>query len=98
MMIPLIVLPEAGDDIDAAYHDYEAKRTGLGEEFLGELRSKLADLRVPPEMYGFVEEGVRAAPVRRLPFVAYYRAVPAGVVVIAVRHGRDDPAIWQSRI
>jgi hypothetical protein len=38
MSLPVVYLPEAQDDIDAAYAEYEQRLTGLGERFLDALR------------------------------------------------------------
>lgn len=96
-MTPSIYLPEARDDVDAAYAGYEARAAGLGDRFLEAVRQAVGRVEGNPAQYGEVAPGIRACPTRKFPFVVYYRADPSHVVVIAVRHGRDDPAIWQGR-
>jgi plasmid stabilization system protein ParE len=90
-------LPEARDDIDQAYAGYERQRPGLGDGFLEALRRQLKLIEVNPALYGEVYNGARAAVLRRFPYVVYYREEPGHVLVLAVRHGRDDPSIWQGR-
>lgn len=97
-MTPVVYLPEARDDIDAVYAGYEARLVGLGDKFLRALARTVGLIEANPVLYGEVAPGIRAALTRRFPFVVYYRADAAGVVVTAVRHGRDDPAVWQGRV
>ncbi len=97
-MPPVIYLPEAADDITEARVGYEARLAGLGDQFLDALARAVAGVDASPLLYGEVAAGIRACPTWRFPFVVYYRADAGQVVVIAVRHGRDDPAIWQGRV
>jgi toxin ParE1/3/4 len=97
-MPPAIYLPEARDDIDEAYASYELRQASLGDRFLGALADRIAVIEGNPKLYGEVLPGIRAALLRKFPYVVYYRDRPTQVIIIAVRHGRDDPAIWQSRV
>ena len=96
-MPPVIYLSEAADDVAEARADYEAKSAGLGDRFLDAVHRAASVFESNPFLYGEVAAGIRACPTKRFPFVVYYRVEPQEVTVIAVRHGRDDPAIWQSR-
>lgn len=97
-MPPAVYLPEARDDIDVAYATYEARLIGLGDRFLNALRRAIEVIENNPQLYGEVAPDIRAAVLRRFPQVVYYREESGQVLVIAVRHGRDDPAIWQGRV
>ncbi len=98
MTLPVIYLPEARDDIDAAYLAYEARRVGLGDAFLDSLEHRINQIKANPALYGLVNGDVRATTLRRFPYVIYYRAETAQIVVIAVLHGKRRSWIWQSRI
>ena len=91
-------LPEARDDVDAAYVHYESRQTALGDRFLDELKRVVRLIEGNPLLYGEVFNGVRAAMLRRFPFVIYYQERSGQLLIIAARHGRDNPAIWQLRI
>jgi hypothetical protein len=39
-MAPVVYTPEARDDIDTAYADYESKYLGLGDRFLDALAER----------------------------------------------------------
>ena len=97
-MPPAIFLPEAADDLATAHANYEALSAGLGDRFLEAVRRSVSLIETNPALYGEVAPGIRACLTRRFPFVVYFREEPAQVVVIAVRHGRDDPAVWQGRV
>jgi plasmid stabilization system protein ParE len=97
MSLPVVYLPEAQDDVDAAYADYERRLAGLGDRFLEALRDKVDQIRANPALYGVLHQDVRAAPLRRFPYVVYYRAEASRVVIIAVQHGRRSSQAWQGR-
>lgn len=93
-----VFTPDALDDVDGAYHDYERRLVGLGERFLASLRRSVGLIEQFPELHGEIVPGVRAGPLRKFPYVVYYRGSPQRVVVIAVRPGGEHPSVWQSRV
>jgi plasmid stabilization system protein ParE len=93
----LFVRDEAAADLEAAADWYEARRTGLGGEFLRTVRGLLAGIARAPLEYPVARGEVRRARVRRFPYVVFYVVEPAHVEVLAVLHGRRDPQVWQSR-
>ena len=96
-MLPVVYLTEVASDLDAAFMEYEQRRAGLGDQFLEALRQRVAAIRMNPALYGEACPSIRAAPLRRFPFVVYYRIETRHILVIAVRHGHDDPTVWQTR-
>ncbi len=97
MSLPLAYRPEVREEIDAAYTWYEQRRAGLGEKFLTAVRDVLDRIQQNPEMYGVAYRDVRGVPLRRFPYVVYYRVEATRLLVLAVQHGRRDPRDWQSR-
>lgn len=97
MSLPVVVRPEADDDIFAARAWYDGQSPGLGARFAARLAAAIDRIGDAPELYGEVGRGVRAAPVARFPYVVYYRPYAERVEVLAVLHGRRDPAAWQDR-
>jgi plasmid stabilization system protein ParE len=98
MSLPVVYLPEARDDIDTAYGGYEQQAVGLGDRFLEALRHRIDQIAATPELYGVFVQDVRAAPLRRFPYVVYYRVEADRIVIIAVQHGRRSSHFWQGRI
>ncbi|QDU18823.1 type II toxin-antitoxin system RelE/ParE family toxin [Urbifossiella limnaea] len=97
MSLPVVVRPEADDDIVAARAWYDEQGAGLGARFAARLAAVIDRLSDVPELYGEVGPGVRAATVARFPYVVYYRPFADRVEVLAVLHGSRDPAAWQGR-
>ncbi len=97
MRYPVVYLPEARTDVDAAYASYEQRQTGLGERFLEQLRLRVEGIAGNPALYANLRDGVRAGPLRRFPYVVYYQWEAGTVFILAVLHGHRDPKAWQSR-
>ena len=88
MSVPVVYLPTAEDDIDEGFNWYEGQLTGLGDQFLAELRDTLDRIRDNPQLYAAFRRDIRAAPLHRFPYVVYYRDRGSDALVIAVQHGR----------
>lgn len=98
MSVPVVYLPEAEDDIDAAYQWHEQQRTGLGDRFLTALRDAVERLQGSPCAYAILRSEVRAVVLTRFPYVVYYRFRGDHILVIAVLHGRRSSRIWRKRL
>jgi hypothetical protein len=68
MAADLILAPEAEQDIAEAYAWYEARRVGLGEDFLTSVDACLQAIRRTPEACAAVHEGYRRGLLRRFPY------------------------------
>jgi plasmid stabilization system protein ParE len=98
MSLPVVYLPQAEDDIDAAYLHYEERSLGLGDRFLEVLQELAGGIAANPELYATIHQDVRAAPLRRFPYVVYYRVEVSHILIIAVLHGRRSASRWQGRV
>jgi plasmid stabilization system protein ParE len=98
MNLPVLYLPEADDDIFAAFCWYEDQRAGLGEEFLQSLDEVLDRVADNAKLCGVVRKGVRAAPLRPFPYVVFYRERDDDVLIIAVQDGRRSVRAWRNRV
>ena len=97
MTPPLSFHPAVRDEVDEAYRWYEARRTGLGDDFLAAMDQVLADIVANPQRYGLVSDDVREAPFTRFPFAVYYRVLPDRIRILAIYHTSRNPRGWQSR-
>jgi plasmid stabilization system protein ParE len=93
----LYVRKAARADLAEGFRWYEARRPGLGYEFLRAARVVLAAIERAPEQYPIVAEDIRKARLSRFPYLVYYVVLRHGISVIAVLHGRRHPRRWQSR-
>lgn len=93
------LVAEAAADLDviAAFQWYETQRSGLGTEFLEELRSAYGRIVEGPLRYQDLRLGVRRTLLRRFPYAVYFALEGEVIVVLAVLHAHRDPAEWQRR-
>ena len=97
MTLPLIITPEAEEDLAEAKAWYDRKREGLGEEFVLCVEAALDHIRRVPAAATQVYPGVRRVVVRRFPYGVFYRVDPDQIAVLAVYHSKRDPRGWQAR-
>ena len=76
---------------------YDEKRFGLGEEFIVEIEQAISMAAAAPQRYPVIFGDVRRTVARRFPFSIYFRVRNEALVVLAVFHGRRNPAVWQRR-
>jgi len=98
MTADLIIAPEVEFDVSEAYHWYEDRRTGLGEEFLSCVDACVQRIRRTPETHAKVHEEYRRALVRRFPYAVFYEYVDGAVTVYCVFHTSRDPQKWRRRL
>jgi toxin ParE1/3/4 len=97
MKHPLIVRPEAEQDLWEGASWYEGQREELGSEFLAAVDEVFDRIRETPELYTAQYKAIRRAGLNCFPYVVYYRIEGATVEVIAVQHGGRNPRGWRSR-
>lgn len=97
-MIPVVITPEAEQDIAGVYAWYEGEAAGLGEEFVQALEAVWAALTEHPQMYPAVRGEIRRAVVRRFPYLVFYRVFPDVVTVLGVYHAHRRPATIRSTV
>jgi hypothetical protein len=90
-------------EIDATVAWYSEQRADLGLDFLTELRSTLAQLRVAPgastpDRAAPVDANVRRRRLHRFPYSVVFAESATEYVVIAVMHLRRRPGYWLSRL
>jgi len=100
MSTPLILTPEAKEDVAAGYLWYEEQALGLGLEFLRCVEAALLSIRRTPLIYPVVHEGYRRAIVRRFPYAIFFEIDDEGngCVVYAVFHCSQNPRKWHGRV
>ncbi len=94
---PLLLRREAAADLVEAVEWYDARRGGLGGDFLTAVRAVLTSIEESPERFPLVRGDVRRAPLRRFPYAIFYIVEEDQTVVTACMHFRRDPRRWQSR-
>lgn len=85
-------------DIEAAFEWYEREESGLGFEFLEELRAAYLRILDYPLGYQDLSSGIRRALTRRFPYGVYFSVEADVIVVLGVLHTARDPEEWQRRV
>ena len=97
MTLPVVLRPEAADDLHSTRDWYDRQKVGLGDKFAAQVADVFDQLASMPELFAVDWEDVRACQLRRFPYVIYFRALADRIEVLAVLHGGRDPSAWQSR-
>src|SRR5262249_41713560 len=71
--LPIRLLPEARDELDAAVDWYEQQRPGLGTAFLDRVQEVLARIAAKPQLHAVVYQDVRKAVVQKFPYLVLYK-------------------------
>jgi plasmid stabilization system protein ParE len=85
-------------DVEAAFEWYELEQSGLGLEFLEEVRAAYNRILDGPLKYQVLRSNIRRALTKRFPYAIYFSVEGEVIVVAAVLHSARDPAEWQLRI
>ena len=95
----LVVRPEAESDIVEAALWYEEQRSGLGFEFIAEVRATVDRVAETPTAYRLMRRKpeVRRVLLRRFPYRLFYIAQSSEVIVFAVLHARRRERAWTQR-
>ena len=96
-LIPVVFTEDARADVLDAFDFYEEREQGLGERFRDHLDFAIAKVKASPERYPIVHRNLRRKLVERFPYAVFYRFDPGVIVVVAVMHGRQAPALWKGR-
>ena len=98
MAAELTFAPETALDIEQAYASYEARRAGLGEEFLSCVDACVQAICRSPEVQAKIHKEYRRALLRRFPFAVFYEHVAGTIKVYGVIHTSRNPEIWRERL
>ena len=97
-MTDLILLLQAGQDIQAAFNRYEEFQEGRGEVFVRHLDAALTLLRQHPEIAPVYEGRYRRMLIRDFPFGIFYEAQPKRVIVGAIMDLRQNPETIRQKV
>jgi len=98
MVVSVVVVPEAEQDMADAYDWYEGRRVGLGEEFLSCLDACIETIRRSPQMHALVFRNFRRALLRRFPYAVFYEHELGVAIIFGVLHTSRHQARWMRRL
>ena len=84
----------AREDLEEARNWSESRQAGLGSDFLVEVESILELLEQNPKIFPVRSESVRGGPLRRFPYLIFYRIQDLSVEVIAIANTSRKPRQW----
>jgi len=95
--------PDARAEVRSAAVWYDERRSGLGDEFIGEVSATLDRIGNAPESYltwpGARDASplIRKATIQRFPYVIAFEEHEQHVLVLAVAHAKRRPLYWLTR-
>jgi toxin ParE1/3/4 len=86
-------------ELEHAVDYYEARESGLGEQFLSEVQRVVSLVTDYPEIGAEIWETRRRVLLNRFPYALIYRILRDGRVrILAVMHLRQRPRYWLERV
>ena len=98
MKFQLLVLPEAEQDIAEAFDWYEARRPGLGHEFITAVDAALKRIQQNPLSFPLIHRNARRILLRKFPYIIYFVFETALISVVACFHAKRAPSKWKHRL
>ena len=91
--------PEVSTDIFAAAEWYDRQQTGLGTDFVHEVRQSIQSLCVNPLLYRFRHTvgRVRWVLLHRFPYRIVFTVEHETITVLAVTHAKRHDRHWRER-
>lgn len=95
-------LAAARVEFDAAADWYEARRAGLGDDFVDEVHAAVRAIVANPHAYSRVprtprDREIRVRKVDRFDYLVVYEVMPSEVLILNVSHARRRGRRWQRR-
>jgi len=79
------------------YRWYQARRLGLGDEFLDEVGRTLGKIEVNPYRFALATATIRLGQVVRFPFTVYYRIGIDHIRILSLMHNSRGTKGWKHR-
>ncbi len=92
-----LLLP-AVQEIQETVDYYEKQASGLGYEFLEEVRATIRRIVVSPEAWIILEGDIRRCRTRRFPYGVIYSIENDVILVISLIHLRRHPESWKQNL
>jgi hypothetical protein len=97
-MSAIIFHPDARDELFSAIAYYNEQSSGLGTEFLEEIKTSVGKIQNNPTRWKILKKQVRQYIVQRFPFSIFYISAPKQVYIVAIAHNKRKPYYWKSRV
>jgi plasmid stabilization system protein ParE len=97
-MLGVVMTSESREDVRLAARWYEDQRSGLGREFIAQIRETFASMSSRPLSFPTAYRQMRRAKLHRFPYGVFFVVNPEQrIVILAVVDLRRHPKTWKSR-
>lgn len=95
MSLEALLRPEARHELAAASEWYEARKAGLGGDFLDEFLAAIGRIEDHPKSCPVIDRDIRRALLRRFPYALYYLVEETHIEVLGVLHCHQHKDQWR---
>jgi len=88
---------EAALELEAGFDWYFSRSEQAASKFVDEVTSAINAISEAPQRWPATCSGIRKFPLKRFPFVVFYRELSSTIQVLAVAHGHRRPGYWKER-
>jgi len=92
------LLPPAKSELQSAAHYYESCVSGLGHDFLQEVRETIYRIIRWPRAWHPLDEEFRRCRTHRFPYAIIYTIENGEVLIVSVMHLRRHPESWRKNL
>jgi len=91
-------LEAAETELQVAMDYYNLQKSGLGQEFLAEIKATVDRIANFPEAWQLLSRRTRRCLSRRFPYGIIYQIRDDEILIIAISHLHQKPMYWQDRL
>ena len=92
------LLPSAASELRAAALYYETQVSGLGHDFIQEVRATISRISQWPEAWQPLDEEIRRCRTHRFPYGIIYAVENGDVLILSVMHLHRHPDSWRKNL
>jgi hypothetical protein len=93
MKFSISIVPKAEEDILESLDWYNQEKPNLGFEFFDQLTEALGIIKQDPKLFAVRFKTVRAAPLKKFPFLIYFKILESEnlVIILGALHTSRNP-------
>jgi plasmid stabilization system protein ParE len=97
MRLPILILPQAKNDIGLSAQRFDNVRPGLSQAFIQQINTTLRHIQEFPQSCQKFRGDCRRAILHRFKHALVYRCLPDRIEIVGVMDDRRDPVRWMPR-
>ncbi len=92
------LLPPARSELLNAARYYDEQVSGLGRDFIREVRATILRIVQWPEAWQALDKEIRRCRTHRFPYGIIYTVEPSEVLILSVMHLHRHPSSWRKNL